>query len=64
MTLQLQTQTTCFPAIKFKPYGIWDDISLILMMISILVIYTGCAYFLLRLLKLTVQRLIKYSTKE
>ncbi len=29
MILQLQAQTNCFPAIKFRPYSIWDDVSLI-----------------------------------
>lgn len=64
MILQLQAQTNCFPAIKFKPYSIWDDVSLILMVISILILYTGCAYYFMKGLKLTISLLKKHFKKE
>lgn len=64
MILQLQAQTTCFPAIKFKPYSIWDEVLFILMMVSILVLYTGCSYFLMQGLKFTINALKKHFKKE
>lgn len=64
MILQLQTQTTCFPAIEFKPYSIWDDVFFILMMVSILVLYTGCAYYFMLGLKTTINALKKQFKKE
>ncbi|RXM39629.1 hypothetical protein BOQ62_10680 [Chryseobacterium sp. CH21] len=64
MILQLQAQTTCFPAIEFKPYSIWDDVSLILMLTAYLILYILGAYFFMRSLKLTINILKKYSKKE
>ncbi|PTT39977.1 hypothetical protein DBR28_06505 [Chryseobacterium sp. HMWF028] len=64
MIQQLQAQATCFPAIKFKPYSIWDDVFFILMVVSILVLYTGCTYFLMQWLKLITNTLKKYFKKE
>jgi hypothetical protein len=64
MILQLQAQTTCFPAIKFRPYNIWDDVSLILMVIPILILYMGCAYYFMKGLKLTINLLKKHFERE
>lgn len=64
MILQLQAQTTCFPAIEFKPYSIWDDVSLILMLTAYLILYILGAYFFMRSLKLTINILKKYFKKE
>lgn len=60
----LEFQTGCIPPFEYKPDSIWDDILLILMLIAYLVLYVGGAYFLMRWLKLTIQRLKKYSVKE
>ncbi|AZB00163.1 hypothetical protein EG359_11250 [Chryseobacterium joostei] len=64
MILQLQAQTSCFPAIKFKPYSIWDDVLLILMMVSILILYVVCSYYLLYILKFVTDRLKKCFNNE
>lgn len=64
MTLQLQAQTTCFPAFEFKPYSIWDDVSLILMLTAYLILYIWGAYFFMRSLKLTINALKKQFKKE
>lgn len=64
MILQLQAQKTCFPAIEFKPYSIWDDVSVILMLTAYLILYVGSAYFLMRGLKLGINALKKHFEKE
>lgn len=63
MTLQLQTQTTCFPAIEFKQYSVWDDVLIILTLTAYLILYIGCAYYLLYVLKLITNGLKKYLSK-
>ncbi|HBV16432.1 MAG TPA: hypothetical protein DEB71_14000 [Chryseobacterium carnipullorum] len=64
MILQLQAQTTCFPAIKFRPYSIWDDVSLILIMVSILILYTGFAYYFMKVLKFIINAIKKHFKRE
>lgn len=64
MILQLQAQTTCFPAIKFRPYSMWGDLSLILMMVSILILYTGSVYYFMKVLKFTINAIKEHFKKE
>lgn len=62
--MMLQFQRACTPPFEFKPYSIWDDVLFILIMVSILVLYTGCAYFIMRGLKFTTDALKKHFKKE
>lgn len=64
MILQLQAQTTCFPAIKFKPYSIWDDVSIILTLFSFLILYAGSIYYLMLGLKLTINTMKNNLTQK
>lgn len=60
----LQFQRGCIPPFEYKPYTIWDDVLLILMLIAYLILYVGGAYFLMRGLKLIINALKKYFKKE
>ncbi len=62
--MRLLTQTTCFSAIKFKPYNIWDDVSFILMIVSMLILHVDFSYYLLYILKLVTDRLERNLNKE
>ncbi len=52
------------PPFKYKEYSIWDDVSLILMMASILIFYTGSAYYFMKFLKFTINAIKEYFKKE
>lgn len=60
----LQFQRACITPFEFKPYSIWDDVSLILILSVYLFLYVGGPYFLIRGLKLTINALKKYFKKE
>ncbi|RXM40855.1 hypothetical protein BOQ62_03820 [Chryseobacterium sp. CH21] len=64
MILKLQVQTSCFPAIKFRPYSIWDDVSLIMTLFAFLILYVGSIYYLMLGLKLGINALKKHFEKE
>lgn len=64
MMMQFQTQTNCFPALKFKQHSVWDDVSSILMLLTYLALYIGCAYLLMYGLKLVTTRLKQYFNQQ
>ena len=60
----LQFQRACTPPFEFKQYSILDDVSLILILTTYLVLYIGSAYSLMLGLKLEINVLKKYFKKE
>jgi len=59
MMMQFQNQTNCFPALKFKQHSVWDDVSTILILLTYLALFVGCAYLLMFGLKLVISWLKK-----
>ncbi len=55
--MMLQFQRGCIPPFEFNPYSTWDDVSFVLMMVSLLALYTACAYYLLQGLKFFINAL-------
>lgn len=62
--MRFQTQANCFPALKFKQHNVWDDVSSILVLLTYLALYIGCAYFLMYGLKLVINTLKKYYNQQ
>lgn len=60
----MQFQTSCMPPFEYKQYSIWDDMSLILMIVLILILYIGCAYYLMKWLRFTIKALTKHFEKK